>query len=323
MSELNSYVIENLSLAISAHNSQPFKLRTSSPNHWVLLANPDRELPIADPQGKDRELSAGAYLELIDLLLKTKGRKIQKWESVGKNVDLHIQSESDPTVIEDAKKRMALALRRFSFRGQAKEKKNLSRWPVTSYSKYITDPSPIDQIARLYDDVNYRYLTSPGYIEELYKWLRFDSSDPYYLKDGLNIEAMALSGIEAMGASLVMKPAVFRSLSKIGISKSLVLENDKIKSASALLVIFCPKDTAFVEQGRLFYKAWLDMTELDLYGCPMSLLTDAEKEKEQIYSLLGLDPKRDQLVNVLRACVLPKNYKRYTPARLDSKEISG
>lgn len=322
MNTISQFILENLSLAISAHNSQPFKLKIESPSRWILKNDPNRALPVADPSGKDHDMSAGAYLELIDILLKTKQHKIQSWSKKDKDIEITISSMNDLAEVPAANAQWELAKNRFSFRGLATQKKSLQPWPNTSYSKYITHAPAIDAIAKIYDDVNYRFLMSPGYIEELYSWMRFSDSDANYFKDGLNVEAMALSSIESLGASLVMKPTVFRGLANIGVSKSLVLEKDKTKSASALLVIFASTSVNYIEQGRLFFKAWLDMTAAGFHGCPMSLLTDAHQEKNEIYSLLELNPSQHQLVNVLRACVLPNNYKRYRPARLDTKEIA-
>lgn len=322
MNDLKQFVLANLSLAISAHNSQPFKLKIESFNQWCLKSDPNRALPVADPMGKDHEMSAGAYLELIDILLRSKGHKIQNWSKNRKDIDFTIVPFDDSLAVSHAQERFELAKKRFSFRGQATEKKMLTSWPMTLNSKYVTEPSAINGIAKIYDDVNYRYLISPGYVEELYDWMRFSKGEHRYFKDGLNTEAMGLSSFEAIGAAFVMKPKIFRTLDQIGVSKLLVLEKDKTASASALMVIFADTHTDYVEQGRLFFRSWLDMTAQDFYGCPMSLLTDADKEKNEIYSLLGLNPSLHQLINVLRACVLPKNYTRYRSARLDVEEIT-
>lgn len=323
MSDLSSFITANLSLAISAHNSQPFTLKENTATEWTLTSEPARELPVADPHGKDHDLTAGAYIELIDILLKTHNRKIQNWTKRGKDIALFLSAEPSNDAKSQAVTKWDLAKKRFSFRGQTNEKKSLVQWPSTPYTKYITDEQVIDKTATIYDDVNYRFLVSPGYIEELYAWMRFRKSDPLYYKDGLNTEAMSLSAFEALGAAYIMHPHVFRFLGKIGMAKPLVLEKPKIKSASSLMIVYCPKGMSFIEQGRVFFNAWLEMTELGFWGCPMSLLSDAEHEKEELYKLFDLNTDQHQLINVLRACVLPKGYQRYHPARRDTTDVGG
>lgn len=322
MENLKSFLCENLNLAISAHNSQPFKIKSISETDWAIVDIPTRALPVADPHGKDHDMTAGAYLELISLLLNTKGYELTNWDKVNKNFHFRISNTCAPEKVALSLKNFELAKKRFSFRGMPEKINTTQKWNASSFYFFLKEPKEIATVAEIYDRVNLRYLVSEGYIEELYQWLRFKKSDQNYLKDGLNIEAMGLSTVEALGAAQVMKPKVFRSLANLGFAKGLVAESGKIKKASALMVIHCPAGTNYVDQGRYFYRAWLAMTEMGYFGCPMSLLSDADKEKTEIYSSLGLDPKNKQLVNVLRACVLPSGYVRYQPARLIASEVS-
>ena len=193
MNEVERFVLSHLSLAISAHNSQPFTIHFESSKRWILKADSGRALPAADPHGKDHEMTAGAYIELIDILLGTHGLYIEEWKKMDHDVELAVSAVSVSTrdeVRELAKNRLEMAKKRFSFRGLAAKKTELSLPKESSIYKYVADGSVIDRVARLYDSINYRYLVSPGYIEELYSWMRFKKSDPNFYLDGLNTQAM-------------------------------------------------------------------------------------------------------------------------------------
>ena len=75
------------------------------------------------------------------------------------------------------------------------------------------------------------FLRDDAHRAELIEWLRLSRAHPRYQRDGLNAEAMQLSGVEAFGAGLVLGP-LFRPLDRVGLAAPLVRETGKTASAA-------------------------------------------------------------------------------------------
>jgi hypothetical protein len=122
-----------------------------------------------------------------------------------------------------------------------------------------------------------------------------------------------------LGASIIMRPQLFNFLAKLGVLKLLITEKPQITSAHALVAITAPKNSDYYEQGKTFYRSWLELARLNLFGAPLSLLTDDKEATEFIKKEFDLGDAT--LVNILRVGYLPEGYQRYKPARIDAKEI--
>ena len=62
-------------LAPSVHNVQPSRWRLAG-NRLLLLGDPSRAIPVADPAGRDWRLSHGAHLEGLSLALAARGARL-------------------------------------------------------------------------------------------------------------------------------------------------------------------------------------------------------------------------------------------------------
>ncbi len=62
-------------LAPSVHNVQPSRWRLAG-NRLLLLGDPSRAIPVADPAGRDWRLSHGAHLEGLALALAARGLRL-------------------------------------------------------------------------------------------------------------------------------------------------------------------------------------------------------------------------------------------------------
>lgn len=309
-------------LSISAHNVQPFRLAFRSEDLLEVYVDEQRLLPIGDPHFKDLRQSLGAFVETLHLALSehgfdVKAVAIQEKPSSGQpmaKLELHAGAAKDSLYSQLAQ--------RFSYRGKFSGKVEISEKIVVGERfslEFLTETKDLKEISKLFDDVNYRFLILPGYIEELYSWMRFSPSHPRWASDGLNTEAMNLAGVEAWGASVVLKAAVFKFLAKIGLAKALVSEAAQIQSASGLAVILCDSDNDF-DKGQAFMRGWLKLTELGLYGAPLSLLTDDKKALEIVAAKISIKGK--YIVNILRVGPLPKNYKKPASARLSWRDLA-
>lgn len=294
--------------AISAHNVQPFDFQLNE-NSVEVLVDPLRFLPAADPKEKDLRMSFGALFETLSIAASNEGFEL-KYESTGKN-QWRIEFKVVPKAPHDLYDFLS---KRFSFRGAFKKQDILKNLMSTKETHLFFNTNSDDKmkIAKKYDEVNVRSLMQPGYIEELYSWLRFSRKHKNWAIDGLNTEAIALNSIESFAASSIMQPKLFRSLSEI--VKYLIPEEPKIMSAPYLVAIAAPLDLSEIECGRLFLRSWLQLTELNLFGNPLSILTDFKDSTDLAVEVFKI-PNGLKLVNVIRCGLLPEGYQRYQAAR--------
>jgi hypothetical protein len=315
------FVVDNLGGSISAHNTQPLKFNIHN-DVIVFYINEARKLPVGDPHEKDLRTSCGAYIETLDVLLRCQGRRIAGYDEQAAMTGKQFSVTSEATGNIELK-RYDPFMKRFSFRGfyspkDIIEPKVLSK-EKSANLKIISDKSIISEIAKMYDEVNLNFLRKAGHLQELYSWLRFSDQHAMYHLDGLNAQAMALQSYEAFFGSHLMKPAVFKALDSIGLAKFLVAEAPKIRSAPGLAIISAPTGSSYVEQGRIFMRAWLDLTEAKLFGAPLSLLTDAPELSETLTKKFEIGNRT--LVNVLRIGHLPKRYEAPVRCRLGIEEV--
>lgn len=325
---LKEFVFDAAARSISAHNVQPFRLRWISEERFEVLGDRARLLPAADPHLKDLRMSAGALFETLRLSLTTKAVALSV-ESLKENPDLSLpffpvlclRLSPQPGLAADP---LATQLpRRFSYRGAFQGK---PATPPPAHLDlddlrlvFLSDNGKKNDLAKLFDRVNMKFLSLPGYVEELHSWMRFSPAHPRWSRDGLNAESMALSGLETWGASVVMKPGVFSALNSLGLATALVAEGPKIRSASTVVALTGPRRGPF-EAGREFLRGWLALTGLDLFGAPLSLLTDDKDALVAVKDLFGV-PASSEVYNVLRVGPLPSGYRVPAPARRERAEL--
>ncbi len=297
--------------APSVHNVQPARWRFPADGGVVLLRAVDRALPVADPTGHDVRVSLGAA-----------------WEGMSIALSRHGLGVSEPEFFEDAEEedgRAAVARARLvdgdgpdpladfvearrSFRGRFLPLSAgvLGRLAEVGGEdvRWITDPAPLPETARLYDEASYSFVRRAAYHEELYRWMRLSPAHPDWGRDGLNAECMALSGVERAAASVLLRPRVFAVLRRLGGARAVISEAAQIRSASALLLFTPRRDLDDFAVGRLFYRLWLQVAALGAGMVPMSALADSPDTRERLGREHGIPAER-RLANVLRVGGLP------------------
>jgi hypothetical protein len=66
-------MLDLAALAPSSHNVQPWLIRYHDARHWVLESDPQRRLPVVDPQGMEMWRSLGAFIENLDVAARNRG----------------------------------------------------------------------------------------------------------------------------------------------------------------------------------------------------------------------------------------------------------
>jgi nitroreductase len=293
-------------LAPSVHNVQPSRWRLAG-DRLLLLGDPARAIPVADPAGRDWRLSHGAHLEGLSLALAARGAQVAQ-------LNLLSGARGSDALVEIAECTIAAAAApapppqpvnaRASWRGAFKPVDDETRADLAQLAAeredltLVTDRASISEIAHLADRAALHFLRDDRHRAELLEWLRLSRSHPRYGQDGLNAEAMQLSPIEAFGAGLVLGP-LFRPLDALGLAAPLVREADKTASAAAIVLFHRPSGEDAFQSGRAFYRAWLAMERHGLKACPMSVLVDWDESRATLAHRHAVPADR-QIVSVFR-----------------------
>jgi len=305
-----SSIMKEVSLAPSAHNSQP-AVWSYFEGEFHLCSNAKRRLPVADPSDHDLLLSLGAQIEGLDLSLKARNKKIGSIKKENEAYKLTVV-DSDEDI--NSSELYKVIDKRKTFRGAYTKKIKthiFSKEIFSDKSKYllINDDKTIKKVAKLYDESSLDFFRNQSYTKELYSWLRFSKKEKKWHEDGLNQDAMSLNAIESFGASQVLKPKVFKFLDRMGLASLLVSEAPKIKTSSFILCLVKKRsENDQIELGRFFYRAWLFATLKGLNLCPLSNLVDHPAYKEKLEKELDLSGEFE-LFKIFRAGPEPESKK--------------
>jgi len=230
--------------APSVHNVQPARWALES-DRVVLYGDESRRLAIGDPSGHDHRVSLGAAFEGMKIALSRHGWTLGEPElpppaliGTGGFVASARVEPAEPSAPLDPL--APWVFKRASWRGkfQAASPGQLellkSRLTTIPHAKLVTDPAKIRELMKFADRATLEFNTDPAYFRELYSWLRFSPAHPEWSRDGLNADSMSLSWIERLAASLLMKPAVFSALARLGLAGALVAESPKGNTSSAV-----------------------------------------------------------------------------------------
>ena len=302
-------LVREAARAPSAHNVQPARWRFEPGGDVVLFRARDRELPVADPTGHDVQASLGAAFEGMAIALSRLGLTLRApvperaAQAEGCEPVMRARISRGATVDPLA----AYVGERRTYRGRftrrGARELAAARSLAAADVHVIDDALDIRASSRSHDAATWHFESQPAHHAELWSWLRLSPHDPRYRRDGLNADCLALSALERMAASVLLRPIVFSSLARLRLARHLVSEATQVRSAIALL-LFLPRrtDPAF-DVGRRFYRVWLELTRAGLHAAPMSASADDPAVRAQYDSLVSADRR---LANVLRVGHAPE-----------------
>lgn len=327
-SQIAEKISESVARSPSLHNCQPFRMSCAGDTIFIL-EDPRRKLKIADPKNLDHEMSLGVWLEGLRLALEEHDLYIENQmelnELVGsspliRRVQIKV-GRKNPTEHKDPL--VSFVNRRKSYRGVFKSS-DISVESVSSIVQSIAGAAIIKNNLNVlwhkeYDTAAEHLYKLDGYWRELFSWMRFSKSDPNYGLDGLNAEAMALSGPEAFFAQFFLQPPCFSILQKLKLAHLLTTESAQIKSSLGFCLLKGKPGESRIELGRKFYQIWLKMTEARVFACPMSSLIDTNEGKEFLSDIFQLS-KDEEPVAIWRFGSIP-NEKVYFSPRISAQEL--
>ena len=309
-------IVAEAALAPSAHNVQAARWATrTSDARIVLLRDPSRNLPVADPTGRDDRAGLGAALEGFALAAGMRGLQVADlaWAADAHRI-CEAASISGFDVVATFHLRSGGAgdplapwvLHRRSWRGALRNDAAASE----ALERLRDDPDARDArilgddmapvVARLVDEATWAFERQPAHHAELWRWLRLDPREPAYHRDGLTADAMLLSNAERFAARVLMRPAVFRILQRTGLGRSLVAEGGATRTAAGF-ICFCPAaEASDYDVGRRLYRTWLAATRAGLVLAPMSAIADHPHSRAVVEARLAVGGGR-RLVQIFRA----------------------
>jgi nitroreductase len=293
-------------LAPSVHNTQPSRWHLDETSGTISLLGDTRcALPAADPTRRDWLISHGASLEGMALALGARGLTV---------AELVLTTPTNGEVVPVAQftvragpaihPQSALVMRRVSWRGpfQVATVETDTSLDLLAASHddliLVRSRSAIDGVAHLADRASLVFLRDPAHRRELSAWMRLSPTDPRYLRDGLNAEALAMGGLEAKATGLVLGP-LFAALDRLGLAAPLVADARKTRTAAAIAVFHRPTTEHPLLTGRAFYQVWLAMEHAGLQGCPLSVLADWPDARAALANQFGIGPDR-QIISAFR-----------------------
>lgn len=322
--------VSEANLAPSVHNTQPARWRFLD-NEIELLADPERFLSVGDPSLNDAALSCGAALEGMVIALSARGLGISEiqdcWHEELTSPDgyrLAARIGVGGTCEEDFLR--TYIDKRFTWRGKFKAVtpkilETIADWgdsaPVCTLA---TDHNDLAWLADLNDELSLTFFSDKPYRDELRSWMRLSQGDPNWETDGLNANAMQMSGIEAFGAKFALASPAFEIAKALGFAGAMISERTKTLSASGVAFFHTPKEMSSIAAGRHFYRMWLELTRLGVTCWPMAVLADEPVSNAACKTRFGV-PDDHRLVNVLRFGACANQDQRPQTARLSPKSL--
>jgi len=304
-------VVERANLAPSVHNTQPTRWRLDADGAVLLFIDGARQLAVADPEGRDARLSCGAAMEGTRLALSEMGLGTSSCEVLPQGADHH----SPVARIEIAERGAAdplagAVLGRFTWRGGFVEARVEQRTAIAGIAAgrddaaLVSDAEDIARLAEMNDRASLSFFRRRPYRDELLSWMRLSRSHPNWSLDGLNAQSLAMTGLEATAARIVLRSPMFDAIDALGLSSALVSEEAKTKSAAAIILFHRPVGEDPIDSGVAFYRLLLVFAAIGLSVWPMSVLADDPDFRAEISHRHGISPDR-RLLNVLRVGAIP------------------
>src|SRR5207244_1289393 len=97
----------------------------------------------------------------------------------------------------------------------------------------VYDAASIAVLAAESDRASFGFLALRGYQGELYRWLRFSPRDGGWTRDGLTADCLELSRVERLVGRWLFVPAYFALLAQVGLTRPLVAEAGRTRTAAA------------------------------------------------------------------------------------------
>ncbi|MDQ6907345.1 MAG: GNAT family N-acetyltransferase, partial [Chloroflexota bacterium] len=274
-------------IAPSAHNTQPWRFAPLDDGRIAVRWDPARALPVSDPTSRDLYLGLGAVVESARLRAAANGVSLAFVAGEG-GCPLtigHLLPTADPIDAADRALAQSLAIRHTARTPHLKRpvpqeviaamRDEAARWGCAF--QVVTDAKAIRRLAALARRATAAQFADNAVQAELWQWLRLDSADPAYRRDGLTADCLNLSGVTLAVARLTMPPARMRRLARLRLHHLLAMDTQQVvRQSAALCLLAAPSGErdVLVQTGRALLRLWLIAAGAGLTTHPVSALLD-------------------------------------------------
>ena len=296
-------------LAPNVHNTQPTRWRLEADGKVLVLEDTSRQLRFGDPFGRDAAVSHGAAIEGFAIACNSRGVDVEV-EPLDLPADRGLRPVARLRLSPGARpvdRLHAFVASRRTYRGvfvRPPATRSFRQLEAASDVRLVQDPAGVARLAALNDVASLGVFRDRNYRAELVSWMRLSRRDPRWAVDGLNAEAMEMSGPVAAAAGFVLRPGVFEALDQVGVARLFVAEAQVVTSAEAIVLFHRPEGEGPLQTGRRFYRLWLEFAELGLSAAPMAVLADDAPTRAIIADEFQIGGDR-RLITAFRIGVAP------------------
>ena len=316
-------LVAEAALAPNVHNVQPARWRIET-DGATLFEDRGRRLPAADPRGYDAAISLGAAAEGFRLAAGRAGlsaiAELPEGD-VGSNLRPVMRYRLAQGGMADPLAQTVLSRQswRGAFQAVTDADHRAADQLAADDAAVITETTALGEAARWLDAASWRFMVDDAFRRELLSWMRLSRRHPDWARDGLNAEAMAMGGLEAFGAGIVLGRA-FKPLKSVGLAKLLLAEGGKVKQAAAVVLFHRPVgEDPFVSGGH-FYRLWLRIEAAGFAASVLAALADDREAATWASQAAGL-PEGRRLVSAFRIGRRPAGASPAARARLPLDEL--
>ncbi|TMQ73998.1 MAG: hypothetical protein E6K81_01810 [Candidatus Eisenbacteria bacterium] len=281
-------------LAPSHWNAQPWRFEVEGPL-IRLLADPQRALPIMDPDRRAMRLSLGAALE--NLLITARA-----W---GLHPTVTYRPPGDPSqVVAEVAWTVGAAPRdRALFQAIVDRRTNRDAYderglfpenrasltvqvPGDFRVHWIDDPEQIHAVADLVHDAVHEQVLDRRAEAERFAWMRFDDQ-ARERGDGVSIEALALGGPAKWFAGHYFNPNSWLLGQGAGSLSKQARGGVRSAGALALLTSPTPREEAWVMGGQVYERFALKATQLGIAQQPINAPLEQDRYRAELVRRFG------------------------------------
>ncbi|MAF81218.1 hypothetical protein CL628_04370 [bacterium] len=283
------HILKGMTLAPSAHNSQPWRFATGD-NAIDVYTDESRHLPASDPDRRELYISLGCAVAngVVAGAQMGQGARIEYFPE-GKDHNkpaARVHFESATEVKHYRELGDAVTTRRTNrslYHSHNLTHEDRASLPTLADDavKLIEDRGQIEAIAKLTGEGSFETLKKQAFKDELSHWVRNNwTKQP----DGMPGYAMGMPAPMSLIAPLLVRIAPIHKQEQTQTGK-------QVRSASAIAVVSTPYDTPrdWLHAGLLCEYLWLEATAAGLAAAPLAAAIEAGSDlREELKIAAGI-----------------------------------
>ena len=201
-------LVETARWCPSVHNLQPHKLKIISETEAELYYDPERLLPVEDPQAVFVTIALGIFIEHLSIVAKSYGAKVETVEisdpvkTTVRDLTCFARLKLSPSTEKEELSKDLIQKRRTSrihYNGEPLTQDTLDKLKAEAEKFdheffYSNDKEMVDNVIELNQQTLFEDLDSEADREELNRLFRYSKEDAETKRDGLWAKCMGFSG---------------------------------------------------------------------------------------------------------------------------------